>query len=97
MPRYINSSFPVVGTRALNFRCVDTHEFHLREFNTCNAFTGGWGWLLGVTAFLGVLTLLTAPLMVESPRWLVAKGRDHEAREVMDLRPDSLIIIVFID
>jgi len=42
-----------------------------------------WGWMLGAHALFGALSLLTAPLLLESPRWLVARGRVEEARKVL--------------
>ncbi len=46
----------------------------------------GIGWRLGflIGGLLGLLVLLLRGWVPESPRWLIAHGRDAEAREVMD-------------
>lgn len=36
---------------------------------------GAWGWLLGLPAAFGAAVILAAPLMLESPRWLIAQVR----------------------
>jgi len=36
-----------------------------------------------MTAFIGGATFLASPLLRESPRWLVARGRIDEARAVL--------------
>jgi MFS transporter, SP family, arabinose:H+ symporter len=42
-----------------------------------------WRWMLGVQVFPALLYLLLLSLIPESPRWLVIKGRDQEALEVL--------------
>ncbi len=42
-----------------------------------------WRWMLGVQIFPALLYLLLLSLIPESPRWLVIKGREEEAREVL--------------
>ena len=42
-----------------------------------------WRWMLGVQMFPALLYLLLLSLIPESPRWLVIKGRDEEALEVL--------------
>jgi sugar porter (SP) family MFS transporter len=42
-----------------------------------------WRWMLGVQVFPALLYLLLLSLIPESPRWLVIKGRDQEALDVL--------------
>jgi MFS transporter, SP family, arabinose:H+ symporter len=42
-----------------------------------------WRWMLGVQVFPALLYLLLLSLIPESPRWLVIKGRDEQALEVL--------------
>lgn len=42
-----------------------------------------WGWYFGISAFLGAVGLFQAPFLLESPRWLVSKGKTEEARTVL--------------
>jgi sugar porter (SP) family MFS transporter len=42
-----------------------------------------WRWMLGVQVFPALLYLLLLSLIPESPRWLVIKGRDQQALEVL--------------
>jgi MFS family permease len=42
-----------------------------------------WRWMLGVQALPAVLYLLLLWLVPESPRWLLMKGRDEQALEVL--------------
>jgi sugar porter (SP) family MFS transporter len=44
-----------------------------------------WGWMLFVSCAAGILGLVASPLMVESPRWLVSKGRPADAMKVLTL------------
>ena len=42
-----------------------------------------WRWMLGVEAIPAIVYLLALLAVPESPRWLVMKGRDDDARAVM--------------
>jgi MFS transporter, SP family, arabinose:H+ symporter len=42
-----------------------------------------WRWMLGVQIFPALLYLLLLSLIPESPRWLVIKGRDEQALDVL--------------
>lgn len=42
-----------------------------------------WRFPLAFQSVLAILTLVTVPFMVESPRWLCLRGRDEEARDVL--------------
>ncbi|WP_347554344.1 sugar porter family MFS transporter [Robbsia sp. KACC 23696] len=57
--------------------------------NTALSSTGNWRWMLGVIAFPAILLLLGVLVLPRSPRWLMMRGREQEAFEVLlQLRPD---------
>ena len=43
-----------------------------------------WRWMLGVEAIPAVIYTALALTLPRSPRWLVSKGRDEEARDVLE-------------
>lgn len=45
----------------------------------------GWRWMIGLASVPSALLLGGLVFMPESPRWLVKRGRDHEAWEVLKL------------
>jgi MFS transporter, SP family, galactose:H+ symporter len=58
--------------------------------DTMFSANGQWRWMLGVVAIPAAIFLLGVLTLPRSPRWLMMKGRDKEARAVLDrLRPDS--------
>ena len=52
-----------------------TEALRLGEWN--------WRWMLGIEALPAVVYLLALSLVPESPRWLVMRGRDAEATEIL--------------
>ena len=44
----------------------------------------GWRWMFGVTTVPSILFLVAAFLVPESPRWLLSRGRESQAREVLE-------------
>ena len=44
----------------------------------------GWRWMFAVTAIPSVLFLVATFLVPESPRWLASKGRNLQARQVLE-------------
>jgi sugar porter (SP) family MFS transporter len=48
------------------------------------ASSGGWRWMFSLAALPGALQLSGLLVLPNSPRWLVSKGRDTEARRVFD-------------
>jgi SP family sugar:H+ symporter-like MFS transporter len=51
--------------------------------NLSLAASGGWRWMLGLAVVPALVMLLGMLFMPETPRWLVAKDREPEAREVL--------------
>jgi sugar porter (SP) family MFS transporter len=43
----------------------------------------GWGWMLGLAALPAAALGIGMAFMPESPRWLMARGRDERARDVL--------------
>jgi sugar porter (SP) family MFS transporter len=52
-------------------------------------FSNNWRWMLGVAAVPGAALAIGMFFMPFSPRWLVEKGREDEAREVLGRYRDS--------
>jgi sugar porter (SP) family MFS transporter len=49
------------------------------------ASSGAWRWMLGLGAVPSVIMLVGTFVLPETPRWLVRRGRDDEARSVLGL------------
>ncbi len=47
-------------------------------------FTHGWRIMLGFAALPAVILFCGTLFMPESPRWLISKGKDKEAKEILD-------------
>lgn len=47
-----------------------------------------WRWMVGLAAVPAVLLLIGIAFMPESPRWLVKRGREEEARRIMNITHD---------
>lgn len=47
------------------------------------AESGGWRWMLGLAVIPSVVMLAGLAVVNESPRWLLSRGRDEQAREVL--------------
>ncbi len=61
--------------------------------DTAFSSSGQWRWMLGVIAIPGVLFLLGALTLPDSPRWLLMRGRKDEAtRVLMRLRGDAALV-----
>jgi MFS family permease len=46
-------------------------------------FTNGWRWMYAVGALLALVAIALRVQLPESPRWLLGRGRDEEAEEVV--------------
>ncbi|HXD38463.1 MAG TPA: sugar porter family MFS transporter, partial [Rhodanobacter sp.] len=51
--------------------------------NAALSYTQSWRWMLGVIAIPGALFLLGVAFLPESPRWLMMRGRQPEAEQVL--------------
>ncbi len=51
--------------------------------DTLFSYIGAWRWMLGIVAVPGALFLLAVLRLPNSPRWLLMRGRGHEARQVL--------------
>src|SRR5215204_311778 len=51
--------------------------------NAILASGGAWRWMLGLAVVPAVILLIGMYFMPETPRWLVSRDRDDEAREVL--------------
>ncbi|HDV0606644.1 TPA: MFS transporter, partial [Acinetobacter baumannii] len=48
-----------------------------------------WRWMVGLAAVPAVLLLIGIAFMPESPRWLVKRGREDEAKDIMKITHDQ--------
>jgi MFS transporter, SP family, galactose:H+ symporter len=61
--------------------------------DTAFSYAHAWRWMLGVIAIPGGLFLLGLFFLPDSPRWLILKGRQEQARAVLlKLRGDQAIV-----
>ncbi len=55
-------------------------------------FPSNWRWMLGFGALPGIVLAVSMAIVPHTPRWLVQKGRDDQARDVLELtRPEEEI------
>jgi SP family galactose:H+ symporter-like MFS transporter len=85
-PMYIAEASParVRGTFVSLFQLAITAGI-LLAYIACAALAPAhaWRWMLGVGTFPGLLLAIGMTLMPESPRWLVKRGRERDARAVL--------------
>jgi SP family sugar:H+ symporter-like MFS transporter len=51
--------------------------------NALLANSGAWRWMLGLAVIPSLILLVGMYFMPETPRWLVSRGRENEARDVL--------------
>jgi MFS transporter, SP family, sugar:H+ symporter len=51
--------------------------------NALLADSGAWRWMLGLAVIPSLILLVGMYFMPETPRWLVSRGRENEARDVL--------------
>jgi SP family myo-inositol transporter-like MFS transporter 13 len=88
VPVYIAEISPAQSRGALvtvNVLCITFGQFI--SYLTNSAFSylpQGWRWMLGIAAVPGAVQLIGLLCVVpESPRWLISKGRDECARNIL--------------
>lgn len=60
--------------------------------NSALAGAEAWRWMVGLAVVPSLLMLLGMIFMPETPRWLVSKGREPEAREVLGRTRDEAAV-----
>ncbi|QGZ64902.1 sugar porter family MFS transporter [Paraburkholderia acidisoli] len=61
--------------------------------DTAFASSGAWRWMLGVVAIPAGIFLLGVLALPNSPRWLMMKNRNDEARKVLNsVRPETAVV-----
>jgi MFS transporter, SP family, sugar:H+ symporter len=60
--------------------------------NLALAASGGWRWMLGLAVVPALVMLFGMLFMPETPRWLVSKDREPEAREILRRSRDEAAV-----
>lgn len=83
-PTAIRGSVGTLNTLAFSVGALAAYAI-----NAALANAEAWRWMLGLAAIPSLIMLVGVFLLPETPRWLVRKGRDREARSVLGLNRDS--------
>src|SRR5215204_3988365 len=86
VPSYISESAPtdVRGSLSSLFQLAITIGILVAYIvNAVFAPAGDWRWPLGLAAVPALVLLVGMYFLPETPRWLVSKGREDEARRVL--------------
>ncbi|MEQ4674422.1 sugar porter family MFS transporter [Providencia vermicola] len=60
--------------------------------NTAFSFSGSWRWMLGIITFPALILFVGVLVLPESPRWLISKGRNNDAKKILlKLRGDPQV------
>ncbi|MGL5388459.1 MAG: sugar porter family MFS transporter [Enterobacterales bacterium] len=57
--------------------------------DTAFSYTGSWRWMLGIITLPALLLFVGVFFLPRSPRWLASRGRDAEARKVLEMLRDT--------
>ena len=82
----INQLNIVIGLSAAyfaNYYILGASESHASWVTDWGVDANTWRWMLGVEIVPAVIFFLGLFLIPDSPRWLISKGREEEAKEVM--------------
>lgn len=84
----VNQLSIVVGilvAQIANWQIADKMPTHMSAAAMAASWNAqyGWRWMFTAVAVPALLLLVTAPLIPESPRWLVVRSRADEAAEVL--------------
>ncbi|MCB8883333.1 sugar porter family MFS transporter [Acidisoma cellulosilytica] len=61
--------------------------------DTLFSYSGAWRWMLGIVAVPGALFLIGVTRLPNSPRWLLMRGKNREAREVLNQLRGSQAVV----
>ncbi len=61
--------------------------------DTAFSYTGSWRWMLGIIAIPGVLFSLGVWLLSPGPHWLMMRGRDREAHDVLTRLRGNVVLV----
>jgi len=77
--------FGILGAQCLNMAIAQKVPDHATALAISLSWNGqyGWRWMFTAVAVPSLLFLLASLVIPESPRWLVKKGRDDDARRVL--------------
>lgn len=57
--------------------------------DTAFSYSGSWRWMLGIITLPALLLFVGVFFLPRSPRWLASRGRDAEARKVLEMLRDT--------
>ncbi|CAI1978944.1 Galactose transporter [Serratia fonticola] len=57
--------------------------------DTAFSYRGSWRWMLGIITLPALLLFVGVFFLPRSPRWLASRGRDAEARKVLEMLRDT--------
>eukprot|EP00092_Neocalanus_flemingeri_P039778 GFUD01043318.1.p1 GENE.GFUD01043318.1~~GFUD01043318.1.p1 ORF type:complete len:517 (+),score=77.81 GFUD01043318.1:119-1669(+) len=92
VPVYISEAAPMHlrGTLTVSYNTLVVAGQFIATL-VCGAFANvdqGWRWMLGLAGVPAVLQFVGFMFMPESPRWLLSKGKEDKARDVLKyIRP----------
>ena len=92
VPLYLSEIAPTEirgAVSSLNQLMIVTGILVAYVVNALLADAGAWRWMLGLAFIPSVVLLVGMYFMPETPRWLVSRGRDDDARDVLRRNRDE--------